>query len=184
MEETKYGKYFMTGHRPWHPPGPGPVVANFDDTHMKGSNSYLIHWVLKAPTGIHNLTSWDQITHGPHIHKNPELLMHIGTNPDDPFDLGGEVEFYMGPEMEKHTVTKSTVVFIPANFVHCPWSIKRVDRPFMIIQVNQEPVHTEKALKQLVPEKDRDKMLFIDEGYGEERVYQMPKGMSLGDWQP
>ena len=37
-------------------------------------------------------------------------------------DLGAEVVLYMGPEMEKHVITKTSAVFIPANFIHCPWN--------------------------------------------------------------
>jgi len=56
-------------------------------------------------------TSWDQVGHGPHMHKTPEVVVHLGTNPDDPMELGGEVEMYMGPEMEKHIITRSTLVY-------------------------------------------------------------------------
>lgn len=181
MAKTKYGKYFISGPRPGSTTGARPVVADLDDDVIKGSYSYYVHWVPRSPKGVLGLDSWEQIAHGPHIHKNSELIMHIGMNPDDPMDLVAEVEIFMGPEMEKHTITRSTVVYIPPNFIHCPWTIKRVDRPFLIIQVNQEPKHTEKSLKKLVPEKDLDNMLFIDEGYdSEEKVIHYPKGYMKG----
>lgn len=175
MAETKYGKYFFTA------PMPGgetrKIIADINGDLVPGSNRYLVNWVFPSPDELFGVSSWDQISHGPHIHKSAEILMHLGTNPDDPFDLGAEVELCMGPEMEKHIITKSTVIYIPPNFVHCPWTIKRVDRPFIMIQVNQEPRHTEKSLKHLVPEKDRDRMMFIDEGYDSpEAVWQLPKG--------
>jgi len=51
----------------------------------------------------------------------------------------------------------------------------------VIIQVNQEPRHTEKSLKNLVPEKDMDRMMFVDEGYeGKEPVWRFPKGSKRG----
>ena len=179
MAETKYGKYFISGPSP---EGEAmKIIADLNGDLIQGSNRYLVNWVSHSPAELFGVTSWDQISHGPHVHKSAEILMHIGTNPDDPFDLGGEVELFMGPEMEKHIITKSTVVYIPPNFIHCPWTIKRVDRPFIMIQVNQEPRHTEKSLKKLVPEKDMDRMLFIDEGYdSQERVMQFPKGSKLG----
>ncbi|MCK4368496.1 MAG: hypothetical protein KAV68_02335 [Dehalococcoidales bacterium] len=181
MAETKYGKYFISGPRPGGETGAMKVIADLDGDVIQGSNSYFVHWVPRHPEEFLGLTSWGQISHGPHVHKSAELIMHIGTNPDDPLDLGGEIELFMGPEMEKHTITKSTVVYIPPNFIHCPWTIKRVDRPFIIVQVNQEPRHTEKSLKKLVPEKDLDRMLFIDEGYdSKERVVQFPKGLKQG----
>jgi hypothetical protein len=50
-----------------------------------------------------------------------------------------------------------------------------------MIQVNQEPTHTEKSLKNLVSKKDMDRMMFVDEGYeGKEAVWQFPKGSKRG----
>ncbi len=175
MAATKYGKYFITGPSPEREAM--KIIADLNGDLIQGSNRYLVNWVFPSPAELFGVSSWDQISHGPHIHKSAEILMHIGANPDDPFDLGAEVELCMGPEMEKHIITKSTVTYIPPNFIHCPWTIKRVDRPFIMIQVNQEPRHTEKSLKNLVPEREMDRMMFIDEGYeGKEAVWQFPKG--------
>ena len=178
MAETKYGKYFFAGPAP---EGEAmKIIANLSGDLIQGSNRYLVNWITKSPAELFGVDSWDQISHGPHVHKSPEILMHIGTNPDAPFDLGAEVEICMGPEMEKHIITKSTVTYIPPNFIHCPWTVKRVDT-FIIIQVNQEPRHTEKSLKNLVPEKDMDRMMFVDEGYDTpEPVWQFPKGSRRG----
>ena len=83
-------------------------------------------------------------------------------NPDDPKDLGAEFELCMGPEMEKHIINTSTLIYIPANFIHCPFVITRVDRPFLFIQCQYAPKLTEKSYKQLVAPELRDKMVFID----------------------
>ncbi|MBN1190627.1 MAG: hypothetical protein JXA46_12810 [Dehalococcoidales bacterium] len=178
MAETKYGKYFFSGL----PPGVDErraVIASLDGDIIKGSNSYVIHWVPRVPD-MPGVTSWDQMRHGPHIHKEAELIIHIGTNPDDPMDLGAEVEFCMGPEMEKHIITQSTVVYIPPGFIHCPWTIKRVDRPFILMQVNQEPKHTEKSYPQIVSPEEREHMMFLDEGYDSlEKKVRMPKGLNI-----
>jgi hypothetical protein len=65
---------------------------------------------------------------------------------------------YMGPELERHTFTESTVIYIPPNFIHAPWKPLRVDRPFLFIEVNQGPVHTEKFYPQLLPKEAREKI--------------------------
>ena len=155
MAETKYGKYFISEPMPWNPAGPGPVIAQIDDTHIKGSNFYFVHWYLTQPVGIPDQTTWGGFSHGPHTHDYAEILMLLGTNPDDPFDLGAELELCMGPEMEKHIINKSTLVYIPPNFIHCPYTTKRVDRPFMFIEVNQGPIHTETPHKELIPKEKR-----------------------------
>jgi hypothetical protein len=67
----------------------------------------------------------------PHTHPFPEYLLFLGTNPDDEFDLGGEVELWLGGE--KHLITRTCAVFAPAEMPHCPLVVRRVDRPFMFI---------------------------------------------------
>ncbi len=62
-----------------------------------------------------------------HTHACDEILGFFGSNPDDPHDLGGEIEFWL--EDEKHIITKSSLVFIPKGMKHCPLIIRRVDRP-------------------------------------------------------
>lgn len=64
-----------------------------------------------------------------HSHGQPELLNCYSTDPDDPYELGAEVE--MEIQGEKHRFHRTTSIFVPSNQPHCPLSIKRVDRPFM-----------------------------------------------------
>jgi hypothetical protein len=175
---AKYDNYFLSGPIPGREAA--KLIADLNGDLIKGSNRYLVNWVFPSPDELFGVSSWDQISHGPHIHKSAEILMHIGTDPENPYDLGAEVELCLGPEMEKHIITKSTVTYIPPDFIHGPWTVKRVARPFIMIQVNQEPTHTEKSLKNLVPEKERDRMMFIDEGYeGKEAVWQFPKASRM-----
>ena len=63
----------------------------------------------------------------PHVHDADELLGFLGSDPENPSDLGGEVEFHI--EGEKHILTKSTYIFIPAGIRHVPLYTNRVDRP-------------------------------------------------------
>lgn len=170
MAKRKYDKYFIEyDPKQWTPlpqiqePSPMRIISRIDDHIIKGSFYYLVHWLLP---GI----PIPGLGHPPHIHKDAELLFHIGANPDDPMDLGAEVEFYVGPELERHIITRSTVVYIPPNFIHCPWKPLRSERPWLFIQVNQGPVHTEKGFHQLLPKEQREKYaeelaLFKDEGY-------------------
>jgi hypothetical protein len=62
-----------------------------------------------------------------HSHEFDEAIAFVGTNPDDPYDLGGEVELWV--DGEKNILDRSFVAFIPARTPHCPLSIRRVDRP-------------------------------------------------------
>jgi hypothetical protein len=188
MADTKYGKYFINhDNEKWRwPKEMRPVMAHMEDAVAKGSYFYLVHWVFPAEgggIGVVNSEIWKtqygeraQVMfnhpmggHPPHIHKDAELLFHIGTNPDDPMDLGAEVQMYMGPEMEKHTFNKTTVIWIPPNFIHSPWKPIKTTRPWIFIEVNQGPSHTEKSFRQLLPRDLREAVdwarMWPDEGY-------------------
>ena len=125
---------------------------------------------LPEPYGPYGTKAWGEIAHGPHTHKYPELFIHLGTDPDNPMDLGAEVEMHAGPEMEKHIITQSTIMYMPANFVHGPWRVLNVTRPFLVITINQSPSHTEKALRHMIPEKDWSRYIFMDMGYEDEGI--------------
>ena len=114
------------------------------------------------------------IGHPPHIHKDAELLFHIGTDPKNPMDLGADVELYMGEEMERYVINKTCVVFIPPGLIHCPWKPMVTHKPWIFIEVNQGLEHTEKGYHQLIPQEMQQKypdemkmmgQIFKDEGY-------------------
>jgi hypothetical protein len=162
MAEKKYEKYFIRELNPLKWRAPGPTMVRLDDTIMKGSHFY---WVVIMPE--HPAPNM-LVGHPPHIHKDVELLFHIGTNPDDPMDLGAEVEFYMGPEMERYVITQSCVVYIPPGFIHSPWRPLKTYRPWVFIEVNQGSKHTEKFYPQLLTKEQREQIdwsLWQDEGY-------------------
>jgi hypothetical protein len=71
----------------------------------------------------------------PHVHPKPEILTFIGTDLDDLSQLGGEVEIYLGKEMERHVLTAPTAVVIPGGLAHCPLVITRVDRPMILCDI-------------------------------------------------
>ena len=83
----------------------------------------------------------------PHCHEGNEILGFLGSNPDDPSDLCGEVEIYI--EGEKHILTKSTYIYLPAGIKHVPLYINRVDRPifhFFITLTNGYSMVREKSV--------------------------------------
>ena len=163
----KYGRFF-TGYqaKPEDIERGRTGIARVDQNTFKGCNFYWVHWNLPKATA----RSADMIGvgHPPHTHKDAEILMLIGTNPDDPTDLGAEVELQMGAERERHVMTKSTVVYIPPNLIHCPYIIKKTVRPWIFAEINQGPVHTEKLYPQILTEAERksvDWSKWKEEGY-------------------
>ena len=63
----------------------------------------------------------------PHSHDFDEVITFVGSNVEDPYNLGGEIEMWL--EDESQLLTKSSLLFIPRGMKHCPSIIKRVDRP-------------------------------------------------------
>ena len=63
----------------------------------------------------------------PHVHDVDEMLCFYGSNPDDPYNLNGEIEIILGDE--SHILTKSSLIFVPAGLSHTPPLVNRVDRP-------------------------------------------------------
>jgi len=171
MTENKYDHLFVSGIDPEaQARRPYATIGFLDGKTFEGCNEYQIFWVGDKPYGAYGTEAWGEIYHGPHTHKYPELFIHLGTDPENPWDLGAEVEMFMGPEMERHVITKSTIICLPAHFEHGPWRILNVTRPFMIVTVNQNPTHTERALRNMIPKKDWDRMIFIDTGYEDEGI--------------
>ena len=69
-----------------------------------------------------------------HVHDDcDELIGFFGSDPENPNDLGGEIEFTIGGEA--HLLTQSSIIFAPAGVTHNPMRILRVDRPIFHFSV-------------------------------------------------
>ena len=76
-----------------------------------------------------------------HSHPYPEILGFVGTDPDNPLELGGEVEFWVDGEC--HRITKSTMVYLPPNLPHCPlMTVSQGDKPIFHFSVVMNNVYT------------------------------------------
>jgi hypothetical protein len=174
----KYDKYNVSGPWPGEGEGTGKMVGHFDGTNFEGSIEYSVHWAYHKPHNVPGWKEWDDVIHGPHVHKYPEVIFHLGTDPQKPMDLGAEVIMHMGPEMEEHVITTSGMVYIPADFIHGWWYIKKVTRPFIIVEINQNGEHTEKSYPELVPEEIRKRLMYVDQNYiSKERQMHWPEGI-------
>jgi quercetin dioxygenase-like cupin family protein len=65
----------------------------------------------------------------PHTHDTPEIVAFVGSDPDNPHDLCGEVEYWV--DGQKQVINRSALVFIPAGVPHNPLNVNRVDRPII-----------------------------------------------------
>lgn len=78
----------------------------------------------------------------PHSHPFDEFLYFIGSDTDNPENLGAVVEIALGEEWKKHTFERTTVLCFPAGLHHAPVYVKKVDRPFFFGHVMRSSSYT------------------------------------------
>lgn len=92
----------------------------------------------------HSVPEKDPVFEG-HSHDSDELIGFFGSDPENPYDLGAEIEVSINGE--KHLLTKSTLLFIPANMPHMPMRILKVDKPVFHFSVVTSPSYGGEAYK-------------------------------------
>ena len=60
-------------------------------------------------------------------HHSDELMMFIGSDPDDPENLDAEIELWI--ENDKLVLTQTSIVFVPAGAAHGRMEIKNIEKP-------------------------------------------------------
>lgn len=80
-----------------------------------------------------------------HAHDSDELIGFFSSDPENPYDLGAELEVTINGE--KHLVNKSSLIFVPANMPHMPLRILKVDRPIFHFSVVTSPEYGGEAYK-------------------------------------
>jgi len=139
MAEKKYEKYVVReAMRPkdfLDPMAAGfmtmpPLIFLNGDKPVRGSNQFLeVVWIWDEGAAAVNPDR------PPHSHQFDEVFVFLGSNREDPNDLGGEVEFWLGEgkDTEKYLLHTSTCIFVPRGLVHLPMIFKKVKRPFLLV---------------------------------------------------
>ena len=90
----------------------------------------------------------------PHTHYCAEMYILMGTDPENPMDLGGKFELWIGAgkEAEKFVIDKTTVIHIPAGVAHLPFRVLEVERPFIMVAMPMAPgFHDKEQIEELPP---------------------------------
>ena len=123
MDESKYDKYVVYVPKKSAPDAPFPSLTVMSNELVPGCNvDVMINWISKIPE-----MKLDKPLS--HKHNYDEIIINIGTNPTDPEDLGGEVVGFLGTE--KHTLNKTSAVFVPRNVEHGVVAFNRFERPYL-----------------------------------------------------
>jgi len=137
LDNTKYGKYIISrpkvdqvfpAYEPKYNPGALRNVITLDDDVVKGAFTVHSNWFMPGENLGGAGAGKDTGQVKPHVHDDfNEVLCVFGSNPLDQYDLGAELEFWLGDE--KHVITKSSVIFIPAGLQHGPIGFTWIKRP-------------------------------------------------------
>ena len=132
--EGEYGKYII---QELHDPQIG--TPEFREMYKRFSKRIL--WVDDevCPGAFQMNTAWyfaipekDPVFEE-HAHDSDELIGFIGSDPDDPYNLNGEIMVTLNGE--EHLLTKTSIIFCPAGMPHMRVSIRRVDKPIFHFSV-------------------------------------------------
>jgi hypothetical protein len=127
MPETKYGKYIITEVVPKEK---APWIPDFKPDeliHMQFLDSNVIEGAFYVETGWTLPGFADESHGGEHSHDYDEVIAFFGSDPENPFDLNGEMVLHIGGEV--HTITKSCLIFVPKGVKHGPIDFNRIDKP-------------------------------------------------------
>ena len=130
--DEDFNKYMITEPMRELPSPPGttgrtsPPYTYLNNTLVPGCNVYLEYsWI------------WDMPTPNPiemsHAHNYDEIVLNIGSDPENPEILGGEIEAYMGGE--KQVTDRTSGVFIPKNVEHGPVKWTKFERPHIQMSI-------------------------------------------------
>jgi hypothetical protein len=126
MAELKYGKYIVSDLKTDFTEEQNAQYAKWakrvlciDNKVVEGAFQMNVSWYLRPQTGQQPLQA--------HTHDSDEIIGFFGSNHEDPYDLRGEVEFWL--EDERHIITRSSLIFVPGGMKHCPLILRRVDSP-------------------------------------------------------
>jgi len=128
MANREYGKYDQFILQDVSPDAPLPPMPAGSVTNMV----YLADSVIPGSWNVICAWFWPRqdplvVIPDAHYHNEREVVCFYGSNPDDPFDLCGEVEFWF--EDQKILLTKSSLLYVPAGMKHSPLVLNRIDRP-------------------------------------------------------
>ena len=107
-----------------------------DGNNVPGAFQMNTTWYMKA-SEVRPLYAHDE-----HTHDFDEMVGFIGSDPENPNDLGGEIEIGIGGEL--HRLTKSSIIFMPGGIKHLPLSILELHRPIFHFSISMNPTYSAK----------------------------------------
>jgi mannose-6-phosphate isomerase-like protein (cupin superfamily) len=74
-----------------------------------------------------------------HTHDFDQIIFFLGGDPGKVGEFDAEVEMHLGKDQKKHIINYTSCVYVPAGLFHCPLNVKKVNKPFMFIDITLSP---------------------------------------------
>lgn len=124
MDKIDYEKYLV--REPLWEAGRGmknrqsPTMTFMSSAQVPEANYYLeFGWIYGIPEPNPPIPE--------HVHEHDEIVLHWGGDPDNPLDLGGEIELGVGGQ--PLTFDTTTALFAPKGLSHGPVTWKKFRKP-------------------------------------------------------
>lgn len=89
---------------------------------VPGAKMYIeTGWVLGMPDPNPHI--------GEHTHDYDEIVIHLGMDPQNPEDLGGEIEIMM--DGKPITINSTSAIYVPKGVKHGPLTWKKFEKPHL-----------------------------------------------------
>ena len=159
MPEMNYEKYLV--RKPIYEAGRGirkrqsPTMTYMSNELVPGCNIYIeLGWIYDMPEPNPHILE--------HSHDYEEIVLHIGGDPENPEDLGGEIEYYVGGQPLTFDIT--TALYVPKGMKHGPITWKKFTKPHIEMSIMLGPGSTKEGwasrsisqLKEGLPQKKDD----------------------------
>jgi hypothetical protein len=131
MAESDYSKYVVK--KPAYEVTPKfevkgriPAMTLMSSNLVPGTKMYVeTGWVLGMPDPNPHI--------GEHTHDYDEIILHLGTDPSVPEDLGGEIEICVNGQ--PFLINSTSAIYVPKGVKHGPLIWKKFDRPHLELTI-------------------------------------------------
>lgn len=131
MPKKDYNKYFVS--KPayevtlgFEVKGRRPAMTLLSNNLVPGTNMYIeTGWVFGMPDPNPHIHE--------HVHDYDEIVIHLGIDPANQEELGGEIEFMVGGQPLK--IDKTSAVYVPKGVKHGPLTWKKYTKPHLELTI-------------------------------------------------
>jgi len=150
MAELKYAKYIISRAKPLPLEFQEKAEAErknrrntLESTHLMSVDDEVVEGFFYVDCSWLWSGSVEDPIEEAHNHDFDEVIGFVGSNRDDPHDLGGEITIWL--DGRKEVLTRSCLIFVPAETRHCPIQFNRVDKPIFFVTIAPAGKHTRKV---------------------------------------